>query len=63
VHAVSQQLPSTQWPLVHWSAAAQTMPAPTWPLQTPLAVSQYLPLPQSVSIAHAAHVLPLQTPL
>jgi hypothetical protein len=54
VQAVSQQTPSTQWPLPHWFAPPQASPATSCGTHTP--AEHQLPLAQSES----AEQLPAQ---
>ncbi len=66
-HAVSQQKPSTQLPLVHWLVAVHALPSPRSSVQTPLvptvAVPQNWVAPQFASAVHASHTPALQNPL
>jgi hypothetical protein len=64
VHAWSQQTPSEQKPVEHWLAPVHGDPPAFEGVQMPpFFVSQKLPAWQSVSIAHAVHVIALQSPL
>jgi hypothetical protein len=62
-HAVLQQTPSAQKPLVHWvpSPPVQGLPSISAGVQTPLL--QKSPVTQSLSITHATHLSLVQTPL
>jgi len=47
LQAVSQQTPSTQWPVAHWFAAPQAVPGPSCATHTP--AEQKAPAAQSAS--------------